>query len=290
METNLLKYIFVVHAYRLGSLSKTAELCNYTQPYVSKTIQRFEDEIGIKIFERYKHGVRVRKEALPTVQLIEAFIDSYNQFLEVLSSQQIHRRVTVGVTASFASFHMPVCIKDFSLIHPNIEIQLKVGTYTEIENMIETSTVDFGITSLPMRKTLSSTFLMDEPDVVICNKTHPLAKRGIFLPDSFQGETLIATREGDDKYIRELYEHTESEPETIRLINDDRTVIYMVSQGLGISVLPQIMAQEHTDRIAMLDFSDYLIRKIGIGVQSGKQPKKSALLLIDFLIERFKTP
>lgn len=289
MDANLLKYIFVVHAYRLGSLSKTAELCNYTQPYISKTIQRFEDEIGIKIFERYKQGVRVREEAIPTVQLIEAFIDSYDQFLETLSSQKIHNRVTVGVTASFSSFRMPICIKEFSSIHPEIEVQLKVGTYTEIETMIETSMVDFGISSLPMRKTLSSSFLMEEPDVLICSKSHPLAQRGAFLPDSFRGETLIATREGDDKYIRELYEHTASEPETVTLINNDRTVIYMVSQGLGISVLPKIMAQEHADRISILDFSDYLVRKIGIGTRLGNQPKKSAALLIDFLTERFKS-
>lgn len=288
METDLLKYIFITQAYKLGSISKAAEFCSYTQPYVSKAIKRFEDEIGIKIFERHKEGVRVRKEALPTIKLIEGFLESYEQFQKDLFSQDISNRIIVGITPSFSSFHMPICIKEFSAIHPEIRIILKVGTYTEIEDMIESSTVDFGISPIPMKKSLSTIFLMEEPNVLICNKSHPLSKKGYFSPEDFSGETLITTGEGNDKYIRELYQNTTCEPASITLINNDQTLIYMVSQGLGISVIPKVMAEEYIDKIAMIDFSAYLTRKIGIGTLSSKKTRGIASLLINFLKENVK--
>ncbi len=287
MNTDFLKYVFVACAYRCGSLSKTAEICNYTQPYVSKTIQRFEEELGIRLFERYKHGVRPREEAMPVIRRIVAFLEDYERFENELFRRADDSCVTVALTASFSCFRMPACMREFKALHPDIRIELKVGTYSGIEEMIEESAVDFGISSLPMRKGIVTVPLMPEPDVVICGKTHPLAEKRIFPPDGFRGETLIATREGDDKYIRELYGNTECEPETITVINNDQTLIHMVRQGLGISVLPEIMVREYADQIAVLDFSGYLSRKIGIGTLRGRRLRAEAALLAGYLLETF---
>lgn len=49
---------YVMAVYRFGHFAKAADYCNVTQPTLSSMIQKLEDELGVKIFDRRKQPIR----------------------------------------------------------------------------------------------------------------------------------------------------------------------------------------------------------------------------------------
>ena len=148
--------------------------------------------------------------------------------------------------------------------------------YDQIENWIVTGAVDCGFLRLPSVKHLQTYALhRDELQVIVpCN--HPYADSEPFPKELLASEPFIQLEEGDDYEIMAAFDEMGIRPNVKYVAREDRTILSMVSEGLGISLLPELMVRHSPAPITVH-------RTIGIGVKDEKALSNSTRLFVDYV-------
>ena len=147
------KYMAFVTAVEYGSFTKAAEILNYSQSAISRMISDLENEWRISILERSKSGVRLTSDGMKLFPHAKSLCEEYRKLqmqadeLNGLESGIIR----IGTFSSVATHWLPNIIREFQKDYPNIDYELLMGDYTEIEEWISEGRVDCGFVRMPAR-------------------------------------------------------------------------------------------------------------------------------------------
>src|SRR5215510_6164017 len=128
MEMNQLRYVVAVA--RTGNFSRAAEQCHVSQPSLSQQIQKLENELGERLFDRMKREARLTAHG-------EAFLRHAVRILEEVDAAKreatdaknlLQGTVTVGVLPTIAPYLLPSVIAAFTECHPGVEIVVQEDT------------------------------------------------------------------------------------------------------------------------------------------------------------------
>src|SRR5208283_6123403 len=99
MEMHQLRYVVAVA--RSGNFSRAAEHCHVAQPSLSQQVQKLEDELGERLFDRMKREAKLTPHG-------EAFLRHAVRILEAAEARDLLRgKVTVGVLPTIAPYLLP---------------------------------------------------------------------------------------------------------------------------------------------------------------------------------------
>jgi LysR family hydrogen peroxide-inducible transcriptional activator len=139
-----------------------------TQSTLSTMISRFEDEIGIIIFDRKKRPVELTTEGeqiLDQLKKIHAEIDHLNEMAKEMKGE-VKGNLSISVIPTIAPYLLPLFLQDFATKFSNLKIMVKEQTTGEIIRQIKSRELDIGILSIPVReKDIIEWKLYDEPFV-----------------------------------------------------------------------------------------------------------------------------
>lgn len=85
MTITQMEYIIAVE--KFGSFVTAAESCNVTQPTLSMQIQKLEDELGIKLFDRNHHPVLATELGMPILMQAKNVLFEVNKIYEILNNK-----------------------------------------------------------------------------------------------------------------------------------------------------------------------------------------------------------
>ncbi len=166
MNIQQFNYILAVAEFKHFELA--AEKCNITQSTLSTMISKFEEEIGIEIFDRKKKPVQVTKEGstiIEQLKIITADIDQLKELTKEVKGE-IKGNLTLSVIPTIAPFLLPLFLQDFAAKFPNLNIVVREETTSEIVRKIKSRELDIGILSIPIEdKDIIEVKLYDEPFV-----------------------------------------------------------------------------------------------------------------------------
>lgn len=178
MNIRQFQYILAVAENR--HFEKAADQCFISQSTLSTMISKFEDEIGIRIFDRKKKPVEVTSEGAAVIaqlRLIHREIDQLNELTKEIKGE-IKGNLSVSVIPTIAPFLLPRFLQPFATRCPDLNIQVREETTSEILRKIESRELDIGIISIPVdHKDIVEEKLYDEPFVLYdaaTTKTQPL--------------------------------------------------------------------------------------------------------------------
>lgn len=275
---NVSKYQLFLKTVECGSFSKAAEKLNFTQPGVSHAVQSLEDELGVKLLSRHRGGVTLTADGralLPQIQVLCSVYHKLSQSAADLRGLNIGL-VKVATFSSVSAQWLPSILKSFGEKYTNIEFDVLTGDYYEqIENWIQTGEVDCGFLRLPSLKKLHVYPLhIDELQVIVPNN-HPAAQEEVFPMELLASEPFIQLEEGDDYEIMAAFDKMGIQPNVRYTARDDRTILAMVSKGLGISLLPELMARHSPYPITACQPPMTFHREIAIAVKDPKELSQS---------------
>ncbi|MCU0432151.1 MAG: LysR substrate-binding domain-containing protein [Bacteroidia bacterium] len=164
MNLQQFQYILAVAEYKHFELA--AEKCFITQSTLSTMISKFEDEIGIKIFDRKKKPVQVTLEGSLVIQHLKLITNQIEQLKEVTKEikGETGGNLSLSVIPTIAPFLLPMFLQEFAGRFPNLNITVREETTAEIQRKLKNRELDIGIISIPLNdKDLSETKLYDEP-------------------------------------------------------------------------------------------------------------------------------
>ncbi len=286
MDTNIQKYMAFVKTVEYGSFTKTAEMLCYSQSGISRMIHDLEKEWGVSLLERGRAGVRLTSDGLKLLPLAKSVLDEYQKLqaqVEELNELQ-SGLIRIGTFSSVATHWLPNMIRNFQRDYPNIDYELLLGDYTEIESWILEGRVDCGFLRLPAHPELETVFLEQDKLLVVLPETHPLADCECFPVGALSDYPFMLLKKGGKADAAEFFERYSISPNIRFTTWDDYAIMSMVESGLGISILPQLILRRIPYRIVAKELEIPAYRNIGVALRN----KKSASLAVKRFLEYLK--
>ena len=283
MDTSIQKYLAFVKTVEYGSFTKAAEVLSYSQSGISRMIKDLETEWNIPLLERSRIGVRLTSDGLKLLPHAKRVCEEYQKLqMEVDDLHGVQAGIIrIGTFSSVATHWLPNIIKAFQKDYPNIDYELLLGDYTEIEEWIHTGRVDCGFLRLPTHPDFETIFLEKDKLMAIIPENHPLKDCDRFPVAALCDEPFMLLEKGAKAEISEIFERNNLTPNVKFTTWDDYAVMSMVESGLGIAILPELILKRVPYRILAkeLDISAY--RNIGLALRD----KKTASLAVKRFIE-----
>jgi len=198
------------------NLSNAAETLYISQPALSKTLQRLEDRIGVRLFFRSNQGLSLTKEGAYLYEVLEPLYASLNDAInEVRSlSKQPARRLRFTHTSVYDVAEIfseaKDCIHQFAREYPDIELTESLGEYRDVRAALEYGHTDIAIVYdfvLDRIKNIAYKRITQFPLYLAMSTRHPLAQSDTAPPaEMVEDETFYRVSYLDDEASRLAYE------------------------------------------------------------------------------------
>lgn len=283
---NISKYIAFVAAVEYGSFTKAGGILSYSQSAVSKMINDLENEWKFSVLERGKSGVRLTSDGLRIFPYAKAVCEEYKKLqmqIDELNGLQ-SGLIRIGTFSSAATHWLPNIIKKFQKDYPNIDYELLLGDYTEIENWISEGRVDCGFLRLPTRPEFDALYLESDRLLAVLPENHELAGEKAIPVSALCKEPFMLLEKGAKAEVAEIFENNNLNPSVHFTTWDDYAIMSMIESGLGVSILPELILKRVPYNIIVKELDVPAHRDIGIVMKD----RKTASLAVNKFIEYIK--
>ena len=281
------RYVALLKVVEVGSFTKAAEILGYTQPAMSQMIASLESELSIKLLYRSRNGVRLTPEGehlLPSVQSTVAQYQSMQNIAGEIRGLE-SGVVRIGTISSISCHWLPPVIKQFWQKYPNVQLIVHQGDYTTIPEWVRTGELDFGFVTPDAVQGTDSRFLKYGEHRACLPKDHPLAKLPAVSLEALAKEPFLLLEEGIYSEPLAAFHAAGLEPNIRMTMHDDYSILSMVEQGLGVTILPELVLRKQNYEIVMLPTEPMVMRRISIISRNENEMSIAARRFIDFLID-----
>lgn len=241
MEMHQLRYFIAVA--QSGNFSRAAAQCRVAQPSISQQIQKLEDELGERLFDRLKREVKLTEHGealLPRAIRILQEVDVAK--LEVKDRSDLKQgRLAIGVLPTIAPYLLPKILADFALAYPGVDIVIREETTSTLLKLADTYEIDIALASLPIqRDDFEIRELFSEELVLALPKKHRLTKKHSIRLEDLSNEKFIVMNEGHclGDQVRKFCDRRSFKPTITFKSAQLETVQALVAAGVGISLIP----------------------------------------------------
>ncbi len=245
MELHQLRYVLGVA--RTGNFTRAAEQCHVAQPSLSQQIQKLEEELGGRLFERRRDRTRLTFAGERFVERAARILDEIAEAgREAQESHGVIRgRVVVGAIPTIAPYLLPRVIAAFRARHPGVAVVLREETTAELVKLVADYEVDFAIASEPLGSPMMRVQpLFTEELLLAIPHGHALAKRPTPTVRDLENEAFLLLKDDHclSGQVLDFCSRRNLTPllgsRTVQL----ETIQSLVRSGLGISLVP-VMAK-----------------------------------------------
>lgn len=259
------KILALLAAVKNGSLSKAAEELDYTQPGLTQMMNCLESEIGCQLLSHNHSGIKLTTEGtclLPYIQDVATSMKRLRDKADQIrfSKKQILR---IGTYPSIAKSLLPHIIKEFQLQNPTISIEICVGAY-DIGDWLNAGTIDLAFVDESLKKNGKWTSLIEESFFVALHRSCPLGRQAPVSVQQLVEYPFIMSQYNELKPLMTLCRN-DSIREQIQInATDDTSLLSLVEQGLGLTVLPASALKDHSELIRVVGLDPPIKRVLGI--------------------------
>ncbi|WP_428911754.1 LysR family transcriptional regulator [Niallia sp. Krafla_26] len=283
----MMKYEIFRTIVETGSISKAAEAIGLTQSAVSHSLASLEKEVGFSLITRGRSGIKLTSNGEQLLIYIREIL-KWNELMvqEIAKINGLETGVVrIGTLPSVSIQWLPSIILQFNQDFPLIDIKLFEGDYDDIDQWILDGTIDFGFLSLPVSKVYEVIPLKKDPLLCILPDAHPLSDHKKISLEQLCDEMFIMPKSSIDKDVRRILKKHKMKPKVKYEISEDATIIAMVQNGLGISILPEMTLHFLPESVRCIPLEGDYYRSIGIAATSFKSMSPGAKKLISFIKE-----
>ncbi|MCI8326908.1 MAG: LysR family transcriptional regulator [Lachnospiraceae bacterium] len=285
MEMNIQKYRAFLKTVECGSFTKAAEALCYSQSGVSRMIHDLEKEWNLPLLERGRGGVRLTSDGIELLPFVRSVCEEYRKLqiqIEELNGLE-SGLIRIGTFSSVATHWLPNMIKEFLRDYPNIDYELLLGDYTEIEEWILEGRVDCGFLPLPAHAELEVLFSKQDELLVVLPQNHHLADCERFPIAALCEDPFLLLEKGGRGEITKIFETYHLSPKLQFTTWDDYAIMSMVESGLGISILPQLILKRIPYQIKVKRLENPVYREIGLVLREKKTASLAVRKFLEYL-------
>lgn len=150
MNIQQLEYIIAVDNHR--HFAKAAEASFVTQPTLSMMIQKLEDELGVKIFDRSQLPVQPTAIGVLIINQARVIVSQVKQVKEIIQEEKgiVQGTFRIGIIPTIAPYLLPKLMQNHEQNGYDIELAIEENTTNQIIEKILTGTLDGAILAGPL--------------------------------------------------------------------------------------------------------------------------------------------
>lgn len=248
MTLTQLEYIVALDTYRHFVLA--AEKCFVTQPTLSMQIQKLEDELGIKIFDRTKQPVMPTELGMTIIEQARVTLREAGRIQEMIDDQKdrMTGELRIGVIPTLAPYILPPLFQRIREKYPQLTLVIKESITEDVLHDLKTNTLDCGIVVTPLKDaSIKEHVLFYEELFVYVSRKNKLYDKKYVLANEIDPDQLWLLEEGHcfRSQVLNLCElrkysdlHVKYETGNIE------TLKRMVDNTDGITILPELAVME----------------------------------------------
>lgn len=270
----------ILSAIEHKSLSRAAEEISYTPSAMSHIADAIEKELGVKILQRTPLGISLTPEGQEIYPHLLAIVEAEKNLLRVTNSVKTAKEnhLRIGAFSSISQELLPEIISKFRLAHP--EIKISVSVEDNLQDWLEYGLVDVIFADQLCFGENEWIPIKEDPFVAVFPEGMLNGKK-VVSKEELYDHTYISINE---KLLEPYFDQTKF-PNVVNFESvDNVSVLYMIKQGLGFSVLPSLMTNKKIKGVKTLKLDPPVSRTIGFAYKKDGKLSHGAKLFINYLL------
>lgn len=243
-----LEYAVAVDTYR--SFVLAAEKCFVTQPTLSMQIQKLEEHLGVKLFDRSRQPVIPTEIGIEVIEQARKLLNECYKIKELIDERkgEVVGELRIGVIPTIAPYLLPRVIGGFMEKYPKVKLTISEFNTEHIIQQLKIGLLDCGILATPLDESnLTERPVFYETFVSYVSKNSPLFKKKAITTADLDIDELWLLNEGHcmRNQILNICKHKKSNSHQLDYNTGSiETLIKMVDLNSGITILPELSVQD----------------------------------------------
>ncbi|MES2829023.1 MAG: hydrogen peroxide-inducible genes activator [Bacteroidota bacterium] len=248
-----LEYIVAVDTYR--SFVGAAEKCFVTQPTLSMQVQKLEEMLNVKLFDRSKQPVTPTEIGALVIEQARIVLQEGLKIKELINNQQqdIAGELKVGIIPTVAPYLLPKVIAAMMEKYPGLKLMIWEYTTEDIIHHLKTGVLDCGILATPLADAaIEETPVYYENFVTYISKNSKLYKKKTIDANDLEDENIWLLNEGHCMRSQVLNICRSTKQNRIQGLTYNtgsvETLIRMVDMNNGATLLPELALEDLSNK------------------------------------------
>lgn len=245
MTITQLKYTLAVAEYKNFTIA--AEHCFVTQPTLSMQIQKLEEELDVKIFNRSKKPIELTEVGKKIIEQAKVIVDESNRIIDIVHQQKgyIGGEFKLGMIPTVMPTLLPMFLKVFNRNYPKVKLIIEELTTEEIVRKLMDGHIDAAIAATPLEnEAIKERVLYYEPFVGLIPEEHRLYQHKKITVEDLEVDDILLLEDGHcfkDSVINLCRTNKTSSKQHFQLESGSfDTLIKLSKDGLGMTLLPYL--------------------------------------------------
>lgn len=244
MTLQQLEYILAVNQFR--HFAKAAEYCRVTQPTLSAMIQKLEEELDTRIFDRSQQPVCPTPVGIHIIEQAQNILVQANRIKNIIEEEKHSLTGTfkLGILPTVAPYLLPRFFPQLMKKYPDLDIRVVEMKTNDTKKALQTGEIDAGIVaSLAGMEELQQTPLFYEQFFAYVSREDALFNNEVIRTSDLNGEQLWLLDEGHcfrDQLVRFCQMKSARASQLAYHLGSMETFMRMVESGKGVTFIPEL--------------------------------------------------
>lgn len=244
MTLQQLEYILAVDNFR--HFAKAAEHCRVTQPTLSMMIQKLEDELDVKLFDRTVQPVQPTSAGRKVIEQAKKVVYEASLIKSIVSEEEQSMKgvFTIGVWPTIAPYLLPLFFEQFKEKYPELDLRVNEMKTSACLTALTDGLIDAAILATEVdSKQLNEEVLYYEQFFGYVSRKESVFKNELIRTSDINGERLWLLDEGHcfrDQLMRFCQMEAVKLNQVAYHLGSMETFMRMVESGMGITFIPEL--------------------------------------------------
>jgi DNA-binding transcriptional LysR family regulator len=232
-----------------GTFTRAAERVGRTQPAISQSIKKLEDELGMPLFARDLHDVSLTEAGKALVEYARKMVRARDEALRMLGSLKHMSTGTLNIAAheSAAVYLLPAALRHYLRSFPDIKVGIYRSRLAEIPRQVVDREMHVGfVKEIPPFKELTCVPVHADEMVLVASPSHPLARRPDITIKDLEGEPFILHRlcSATEQKILKLFSVHNTRCRIVAEVRSFENIKQLVEEDVGLAIVPYITVKQ----------------------------------------------
>ena len=269
-----------------SSFKAAAEGLFISQPALSRRVEKLEEGLQVRLFERTTRRVRLTdagKQFLVHAQAVMAELALAVQGAEQRGVRR-NEHITIASVPSVANHLLPLVIKDFARLRPNVRIKIIDESAQLVLSAVKHGEADFGLNFIGAQDAeIEFKPIHVERYLVCVPLLHPLASLQSIGWELLENEKMVSVSpsSGNRYLIDNAFAKTARRPVIQYEVNHVAGALSLVAAGVGIAILPELALTNAVNLVGIPLTEPKTTRTLGLITRKGAKLHPIAVEFVD---------
>ncbi|OBJ54867.1 LysR family transcriptional regulator [Mycobacterium sp. 1423905.2] len=262
-----------------GGFTAASRMLGLSQPAVSRAVASLEKELGLPLLRRQRDGATLNEAGSRAAMHAREAVRHLDQMHAEISAMagEVTGTLRLACLPSTTELLIAPHLGLFADHHPFVDIRILEGSEPEIRDWLDLGAAEAGVVSLPSRG-LTTAFLRTDDLVAVVPADHRLSALAEVSYAELANEPFIRSTCGVAPIFMDVARRIGVEFDIAFEAHGFNAVLEIVRAGLGVSILPSVIASGPPPDIAIRPLVPQTTRRLAVAVSASAGPAARAFL------------